>query len=61
MLDTAIGQGTLEVLKEALSDYVAEVEDSNRGRVSKESYIYHAEAFMRWLDGDFDPGREYLQ
>ena len=54
-------QGTLDVIREALAEYVAEVEDTDRGRVSKESYIYHAEAFVRWLDGDFDPGKEWLQ
>ena len=48
-------------LKKALAEYAADVEDSDRGRVSKESYIYHAEAFVRWLDGDFDPSREYTQ
>ena len=56
-----IDRKTLETIKEALAEYVAEVEDSDRGRVSKESYIHHAEAFVRWADGDFDPGREYMQ
>ena len=56
-----IDHKTLGAVKEALAEYVAEVEGSNRGRVSKESYIYHAEAFVRWVDGDFDPSKEYLQ
>ena len=56
-----IDREVLDTIKEALADYVAEVEDSDRGRVSKESYIYHAEAFTRWLDGDFDLSREYIQ
>ena len=56
-----IEREVLDAIKEALAEYVAEVEDTDRGRVSKESYVYHAEAFTRWLDGDFDPGREYLQ
>ena len=56
-----IDQETLDVIKGALAEYVAEVEDTDRGRVSKESYIYHAEAFVRWAEGDFDPGKEWLQ
>ena len=52
---------TPDTIKEALAEYVAEVEGSDRGRVSKESYIYHAEAFVRWLDGDFEPAQEWLQ
>lgn len=56
-----IDREVLDKIKEALADYVAEVENSARGRVSKESYVYHAEAFVRWADGDFDPAREYLQ
>ena len=51
----------LDTIKEALEAYTAEVEDTDRGRVAKESYIYHAEAFTRWLGGDFDPGKEWLQ
>ena len=51
----------VDTIKEALVAYSAEVEDSDRGRVAKESNVYHAEAFTRWLDGDFDPAREYLQ
>lgn len=53
--------GVTDTLKQALEDYIAEVEDSDRGRVSQESYIYHAEAFVRWLDGDFDVSVEWLQ
>ena len=56
-----IDREVLNTIREALADYVAEVEDSDRGRVAKESYVYHAEAFVRWADGDFEPGREYLQ
>ena len=56
-----IDHKTLEAVKEALAEYVAEVEGSDRGRVSKESYIYHAEAFVRWAEGDFEPVREYTQ
>ena len=56
-----IDREVLDVIKKALANYVAEVENSDRGRVAKESYAYHSEAFVRWLDGDFDLGREYLQ
>ena len=56
-----INREFVDTIKEALVAYSAEVEDSDRGRVAKESYVYHAEAFTHWLDGDFDPAREYLQ
>ena len=56
-----IDHRTIDALRETLAGYTAEVEDSDRGRVSKESYIYHAEAFVHWLGGDFDPSPEYMQ
>ena len=56
-----IDREVLDVIKEALEAYTAEVGDTDRGPASKESYMYHAEAFVRWLDGDFEPGKEWLQ
>ena len=40
----------------ALRVYEEVVEASNLARVSKDTYIEHANYFVRWLRGDFEPG-----
>ena len=35
-------------------EYRREVEESNYSNSSKIIYVYFAECFVRWLDGDFE-------
>ncbi len=49
----------LEVLRSvqnALEDYKKAVSDTALSPRSKETYLLHAEHFVRWLDDDFEPG-----
>lgn len=46
----------LNAVKDALGRYESEVEDSPLRRNAKDTYILHARHFVRWLDGDFEPG-----
>ena len=41
---------------EAYERYEQEVEASNLSESSKFTYISHAHQFVRWLQGDFEPG-----
>ena len=43
-------------VREAFEDYRAEVEASNLAQASKATYLRHAETFVRWVEGDFQPG-----
>lgn len=43
-------------VREALEDYRAEVEASNLAPASKGTYLRHAETFVRWIEGNFEPG-----
>lgn len=48
-----------ECLKEvnrALSRYLAEVDDTRLAPTSKQTYLTHAENFVRWLEDEFEPG-----
>ena len=40
----------------ALSAYRFEVESSDMTYAAKETYLLHAEQFVRWMEGDFKPG-----
>ena len=40
----------------ALDRYEKEVEATNCTPKTKETYILHAQHFVRWLDDDFEPG-----
>ena len=40
----------------ALAAYRFEVESSDLPESSKETYVLHAEQFVRWMAGDFRPG-----
>ena len=46
----------LNVVKDALSRYETEVEDSPLRSDTKDTYLLHARHFVRWLDDDFEPG-----
>ncbi len=41
---------------EALEVYRTEVEDAPLTRSTKDTYLLHAENFVRWLHGNFEPG-----
>ena len=43
-------------IKKALDQYEAEIEESALTRLSKNTYILHADQFVRWLKDDFEPG-----
>ena len=43
-------------VSEALEDYRKEVNAANLAPDTKRTYIRHAETFVRWLHGDFEPG-----
>ena len=47
----------LKQVQDALETYREEVEATNLGPSTKGTYLRHAETFVRWLDGNFDPGR----
>lgn len=47
---------TLRVVQEALERYKIEVESTGLRPTTKDTYILHAEHFVRWLDDDFEPG-----
>ena len=43
-------------VREAFEDYREEIEASNLAPASKATYLRHAETFVRWVEGDFQPG-----
>ena len=45
-------------VREAFEDYRAEVEASDLAPGSKATYLRHAETFVRWVEGDFEPGAQ---
>jgi hypothetical protein len=51
-----ISHGALKMVQEALERYILVVEASNCRPSSKRTYLLHARHFVRWLDGDFEPG-----
>lgn len=46
----------LTAIKAALKRYEIEVKASKLQPKSKQTYLLHAEHFVRWLEGDFTPG-----
>jgi len=51
-----IDQYCLEQVTAALEQYRQAVEKSNLAPATKRTYLQHAESFVRWLDGGFEPG-----
>lgn len=43
-------------IKSVLDEYRQEVNATDMVPSAKETYIRHAEHFVRWMDGDFTPG-----
>ena len=51
-----ISRQALEEVKTALEEYKKVVEATNLSRTTKDTYIDHPSAFVRWLYDDFEPG-----
>lgn len=52
-----VGNATLREIELALSEYRNAVESSNMTAKTKKTYMLHSENFVRWLKGEFVPGR----
>ena len=46
----------LSEVQEALRLYIAEVEKAKLQPSTIQSYLLNAKNFVRWLEGDFEPG-----
>ena len=46
----------LRTVQDALETYKKTVSEKALSPRSKETYLLHAEHFVRWLDDDFEPG-----
>lgn len=51
----------LDAVREALSDYIEDVNSTLLTNSTKETYTYHANNFVRWLYDDFVPGESKEQ
>ena len=51
-----ISQDALRQVQAALENYITELKASKLTQSSKDTYLLHAEQFVRWLDDDFVPG-----
>ena len=51
-----VSKPCLKQVREALATYTEEVEASELMPSTKRTYLRHAETFVRWLEGDFEPG-----
>ena len=47
---------SLRQVQNALDAYKKEVNDTDLAPATKQTYIQHADSFVRWLNGDFKPG-----
>ena len=52
-----ISARALQEVEDAVTRYSNEVEASALTLNSKETYLLHAENFVRWLKDDFEPGK----
>ena len=51
-----VSRDVLAEVQKAYDCYVLEVESSDLSSNSQDTYLRHAEQFVRWLDDDFEPG-----
>ena len=49
----------LHEMQKAFEEYRAEVELCGYTESTQWSYLYHGEAFLRWLEYDFTPGETF--
>lgn len=47
----------LQLVKAALEQYRVEVYGSKLRPSTKQTFFLHAKNFVRWIEGDFEPGR----
>jgi hypothetical protein len=52
-----ISSEALREVETALQRYEAEVRQSGVAKTTEHTYFLHANNFVRWLKGDFTPGR----
>lgn len=50
------GAATTEALRDQAKAYAQDVEAAGRETPTVDTYLRHAMFFVRWLDGDFEPG-----
>ena len=51
-----MGHATVADLGEDIKSYAADVEAAGKAQDTIDTYCRHAEFFVRWLDGKFEPG-----
>ena len=56
MSERKVSTQALREIEAALEEYKNEVNGTNLAQSSKETYLDHADAFVRWLKGEFEPG-----
>ena len=56
MLNRLGSEEGLEQVENLLEVYRKEVEQSGLAPDTQRTYLRHAETFVRWLAGDFEPG-----
>ncbi|MEQ8316729.1 MAG: hypothetical protein RIE77_12720 [Phycisphaerales bacterium] len=54
--DLKISASALAEIEQALHSYHDQVESSSMAENTKKTYLRHADTFVRWLKGDFEPG-----
>ena len=56
MSERKVSSRALCEIEAALKEYENEVNATNLAKNSKETYLSHANHFVRWLKGEFEPG-----
>ena len=56
-----VSERTLREVQEALEAFKDEVNGAGYTPESAKTFTYHAEAFVRWLEHDFEPGSHLPQ
>ena len=51
-----VSPSAFEEIDRALAHYTREVEETNLSDKTKQTYLRHANTFVRWLADDFTPG-----
>ncbi len=52
-----ISEAALREIKDALQRYRREVNRASMSEATKKTYLLHSTNFVRWIEGDFEPGR----
>ena len=51
-----VSDHTLRTVEEAFEAYLSDLEASPLSGATKKSYAFHGRSFVRWLQGDYEPG-----